>query len=542
MGNAGVMPLPVGAVLAGYRIERVLGTGGMGVVYLAKNPTLSRRDALKVLGADLSRDPGFRERFVREADIASMLFHPNIVSVYGRGETDSGQLWIAMQYVEGTDAEQALREGTMTPNRAIRIVREVAKALDYAHDRNVVHHDVKPANFLLSKDFGDSEHVLLSDFGVARNIGDGEPSVNSLLTATLAYAAPEVIAGDPIDGRADLYSLGCTLFRLLTGKQPFYRAKGESATARAHLDAAPPRVSDHLAWAPRQLDQVIAKALAKDPARRFASAREFATAATEAIRGTAPALPAPSPTADPTSGPHQMPRHRAKRRSTTPPPLAPKPLTAPRPDHSQFPSLSDQLGLPVVNPKPAQRMSTRPLFIGAAAVALVTAVVGFVVWSQRPSPAPTAGPTAPAPAPVNGEAETRLTLLLPAGYPPGSCTPATAPAGAAAVLSCGATIEPNGPSSATYTLARNPEALRSAFDAVVQSAVTVVCPGNIQSPGPWRHNANPTVPVGRVFCGNRGGRPLVAWTNDSERLLSFVQNDVPGPTLDQLYAWWSTHS
>src|ERR1700761_7640345 len=260
MGNAEVMPLPVGSVVGGYRIERVLGTGGMGVVYLAKNPTLPRLHALKGLSAELSRDRGFRERFVREADIAAVLSHPNIVSVYGRGETDSGQIWIAMQYIAGTDAEEALREGTMTPNRAIRIVREVAKALDYAHDRNVVHHDVKPANFLLSKEFDDNEHVLLSDFGVARRIGDSETSVNSLLTATLAYAAPEVIAGERIDGRADLYSLGCTLFRLLTGKQPFYRARGESATARAHLDQAPPRVSDYLAWAPAQLDRVVAKA------------------------------------------------------------------------------------------------------------------------------------------------------------------------------------------------------------------------------------------------------------------------------------------
>jgi serine/threonine protein kinase len=311
IGNAGVTPLSVGSVVAGYRIERVLGTGGMGVVYRAKNPTLSRRDLLKVLNAELSRNPAFRERFMREADIASVLFHPNIVSVYGRGETDNGQLWMAMQYVEVTDAEQALRDETMTPNRAIRIVREVAKALDYAHDRNVVHHDVKPANFLLSKDFGDEEHVLLSDFGVARTIGDGEKFLDGRLTATLAYAAPEVIAGHPVDGRADLYSLGCTLFRLLTGKQPFYQARGESATARAHLDAARPRASDHLAWATTQLDRVIAKALAKDPEKRFASARELASAATEAIRGTAPAVAPPPPSGETTTSHRPMPACRA---------------------------------------------------------------------------------------------------------------------------------------------------------------------------------------------------------------------------------------
>ena len=536
MGNAGLMPLGAGSVVAGYRIERVLGTGGMGVVYLAKHPAHPRRDALKVLSAELSRDPGFRERFLREADIASMLFHPNIVSVYGRGETDAGQLWIAMQYVEGTDAERALRDGTMTPNRAIHIVREVAKALDYAHDRNVVHHDVKPANFLLANDFGNNEHVLLSDFGVAQTISDRDTPGNGLLTATLAYAAPEVIAGDRVDGRADLYSLGCTLFRLLTGKQPFYQARGESATARAHLDAAPPRVSDHLPWGSTQLDQVIAKALAKDPAKRFMSAREFANAAAEAIRGTAPALAAPRPSGAGTSSARRVPRHRAEDRQTSP--TRPQALLEDRHE----PGLFDQLGLPVINPKPAQRIPARLLLIGAVVIAVV---VGVVIWSLLPSPAPSspaAGRSTSTTPPVDREAQTRLMQLLPVGYPSGSCRPAAASGGAVAVVTCGENIEPDGPSLATYTVARDPQALRAAFNATVASAVTVICPGSIQSPGPWRHTADPTVPVGTVFCGSRNGQPLVAWTNDAELLLNVTQGKVPGPTLEQLYAWWTTHS
>ena len=142
--------LKPGAVFAGYRIERPLGAGGMGAVYLVSDPHLPRHDALKVLSADLSRDPDFRARFVREADVAAKLDHPNIVSVYNRGETEDGQLWIAMQFVDGTDADAVLRDGTMTPLRAVHIVTEVAKALDHAHQRNVVHRDVKPANFLLS--------------------------------------------------------------------------------------------------------------------------------------------------------------------------------------------------------------------------------------------------------------------------------------------------------------------------------------------------------------------------------------------------------
>ncbi|MBP1823183.1 serine/threonine-protein kinase [Mycobacterium sp. OAE908] len=429
----------------------------------------------------------------------------------------------------------------MTPIRAVHIVREVAKALDYAHDRNVVHHDVKPANFLLANDFGNNEHVLLSDFGVARTIGDSDTPVNGLLTATLAYAAPEVIAGDPVDGRADLYSLGCTLFRLLTGKQPFYQARGESATARAHLDAAPPRVSDHLPWAPTQLDQVIAKALAKDPAKRFASAREFTNAAAEAIRGTAPASAAPLPSDADTSSARRAPRHRAEDRPTslTPPPPAPSP--GDRQEHG----LLDQLGLPVINPKPAHRIPARRLLIGAVATAVITVVAGLAIWAMRPSPAPsspTAGPSTSSAAPVNSEAQTRLLQVLPAGYPPGRCHPAATSDGAVAVVACGENIEPDGPSSATFTLARDPQALRAAFNATVSSSVTVICPGRIQSPGPWRHTADPTVMVGTVFCGTRNGQPLVAWTNDGELLLNVTQGEAPRPTLEQLYAWWTTHS
>src|ERR1700722_9666838 len=159
----GVQP---GSELAGYRIERVLATGGTCTVYLAHDPILPRLDALKVLNADLSKDAGSRERLIRESDTGARLHHPNIVSIYSRGEAQDGQLWIAMQYVAGTDAEAALASGTMNPPRALRIVREVAKALDYAHRLNLVHCDVNPSNFLLSNEpDSEEEHVLLSDFG-----------------------------------------------------------------------------------------------------------------------------------------------------------------------------------------------------------------------------------------------------------------------------------------------------------------------------------------------------------------------------------------
>ena len=288
-----------GSVVAGYRIERALGAGGMGAVYLAQNPTLPRLDAVKVLSAELSRSPEFRARFVREADVASSLSHPNIVAIHRRGETEQGQLWIAMQYVEGIDADAAVRERVMPPARAVFVVAEVAKALDYAHSRNVVHRDVKPANFLLSTE-GGVERVLLGDFGIARALDDIGLTMTGAVLATVAYAAPEVLSGMPFDGRADLYSLGCTLYRLLTGRTPFSEANGVPAVMMAHLEQPPPRVTDMVPGLPPALDWVIATAMAKDPAQRFQSGADLAAAATAALAGQSPmaavrVLPAPAP-------------------------------------------------------------------------------------------------------------------------------------------------------------------------------------------------------------------------------------------------------
>jgi serine/threonine protein kinase len=285
--------------VAGYRIERVLGIGGMGTVYLAQNPTLPRRDALKILSAELSRNQEFRARFIREADVAAQLDHPNIVSIYRRGETDDGHLWIAMTYVGGTDADEALRAGAMTPARAVHIVNEIAKALDYAHRHNVVHRDIKPANFLLSKEGGGDERALLGDFGIARALDDVGLTATGSLVATVSYAAPEVIAGVRFDHRADLYSLGCTLFRLLTGKTPFPADAGVPAVMLAHLQQPPPRVTDLAPGLPYALDSVIATAMAKDPGQRFQTAGQLAAAASEALhahiaRETAPWQAIPS--------------------------------------------------------------------------------------------------------------------------------------------------------------------------------------------------------------------------------------------------------
>ncbi|MGV0680636.1 protein kinase [Mycolicibacterium fortuitum] len=284
------MSIPDGHVFAGYRIVRLLGTGGMGEVYLVQHPRLPRQEALKILPSEISADPQFRARFIREADIAATLWHPHIVSVHDRGE-DDGQLWITMDYVEGKDAAQLLRDRYphgMPPADVFEIVSAIADALDHAHERYLLHRDVKPANILLTDTRNSDRRILLADFGIARDTFNATGlTATNVTVGSVAYAAPEQLTGQPLDGRADQYALAATAFHLLTGALPFPNTN-PAVVIGNHLSSPPPRLAPIRADL-GDIDEVLGKAMAKEPHQRFDTCRAFAAALAQ--RHARPAAP-----------------------------------------------------------------------------------------------------------------------------------------------------------------------------------------------------------------------------------------------------------
>jgi serine/threonine protein kinase len=338
--------------IAGYRIEALVGRGGMGEVYRAVQLSLGRRVALKVLAPKLADDQVFRRRFLRESRVAASIDHPSIIPIYETGE-EGGLLYIAMRYVDGMDLATLLRqEGRLAPARALAIMAQVASALDAAHARGLVHRDVKPANVLLAAGpHGGDGHCYLCDFGLIKQVGTEE--AQSALTATdqfvgtIPYVSPEQIEGRALDGRADLYSLGCMLFHCLTGTVPF-RGPTDVEVVFAHLREPPPPVSARAPDLPRSMDAIIARAMAKSPEDRWPTCSSLIDAlAAQVPSGSR----APSPDDDATRSmvmpppPHARPGAPPARPGTPPaqpgaapvrrpPPLAPAGREPPGPDRA----------------------------------------------------------------------------------------------------------------------------------------------------------------------------------------------------------------
>jgi tRNA A-37 threonylcarbamoyl transferase component Bud32 len=267
-----------GVEIGGYRVEQLIGRGGMGEVYRAYDSRLDRNVALKILAPRYADDDEFRERLLRESRLAASLDHPNVVPVYDAGEADAG-FYLAMRYVEGADLRAVLRrEGPLAPARALAIVSQVGAALDAAHAKGLVHRDVKPSNVLIDE----SGHCYLADFGLTQSASDRGQATDGSLLGTPDYVPPEQISGDEVGARADVYALGCVLFECVTGEAPF-RRPSEVATLYAHLREDPPVASARHSALPASLDSVFARALAKEPENRHSSCAELVVDASAAL-------------------------------------------------------------------------------------------------------------------------------------------------------------------------------------------------------------------------------------------------------------------
>jgi len=262
----------VGTQFAGYRIESVLGRGGMGVVYRATELALDRPVALKLIAPELAGDDSFRERFLRESRLAASIDHAGILPVYAAGEAD-GELFLATRFVPGTDLRSLTDDGPLPGERAIGLVGQVADALDAAHERGLVHRDVKPGNVLVDT----ADHCYLCDFGLTTQRVDGGTTATGRLAGSLDYLAPEQIRRGAVDGRADQYGLACVLYEVLSGTPPF-RRETEAQTLWAHMQEEPAPL---LAY--DELDPVFARALAKEPKERYEDCNAFADDARAAL-------------------------------------------------------------------------------------------------------------------------------------------------------------------------------------------------------------------------------------------------------------------
>jgi serine/threonine protein kinase len=274
--------LAPGTEFAGHRIEAVLGQGGMGLVYRATQLALDRPVALKLIVPEYAGDILFRERFKREARLAARIDHPNALPVFEAGEAE-GMLFLTMRYVDGTDLEAMIAgEGALGPELAAAIVGQVGAALDAAHAVGLVHRDVKPANVLIERGPGGEVHAWLTDFGLTKQVGSASGlTKTSMWVGTVDYAAPEQIQSMTVDARADVYALGCVLFQALTGRVPFPRER-EVSKIMAHASEPPPSVTDVLPAAPAAFDEIVRRAMAKDPDERHQSAGELGRAALNA--------------------------------------------------------------------------------------------------------------------------------------------------------------------------------------------------------------------------------------------------------------------
>ncbi|HEV7421176.1 MAG TPA: protein kinase [Mycobacterium sp.] len=524
-----------------YRLLRLIGKGGMGEVYEAEDTVKDRVVALKLLPEGVSHDPVFRKRLQREAHSAGRLQEPHVVPIHDYGEID-GVLYVDMRMINGSDLRRILKNfGPMTPARAVAIVRQIASALDAAHEGGVMHRDVKPENILVNRD----DFAYLVDFGIANAASDEKLTELGTAVGTYAYMAPERFTNDAVTYRADIYALACVLHECLTGSQP-YGGDSVSVVITAHLMQPIPRPSAERPGIPAAFDEVIARGMAKKPDERYASAGDLAMAATEALtardqdqaetilqRGEAATMPgmpmgqaatmaAPQPpTPPPDATPPPVPYGATPPPvpyGATPPPFAPAtrpPFGSSTPPPQQYgftgppappmgptggPSWPPPPGPtpPGSTPPGGNKVPWIPIAAVGGVLLLVLAAVGifFVVKpddtkagptmptasttksSERSSPTRTRTTTrTPSGNPDSFDA--KLMALIPPGYPTSVCEAASPPStGALATIDCAKSTQPGGPEAARYSIFADKDQLILHFnESIKENDEQLRCPG-----------------------------------------------------------------
>ncbi|MGQ0837053.1 serine/threonine-protein kinase [Actinokineospora sp.] len=360
-----------GRRLGHYRIDGVLGKGGMSVMYRATDIRLGRKVALKVIAEHLTEDPEFRERFVDEARNTSAIDHANVVPLYDFGEVD-GLLYIAMRLVDGSDMASLIKDGPLAPQRALGLLGQVAEALDNLHERGLVHLDVKPANVLVTTRESAGEHIYLADFGLTRRGATGHRTRGGDFLGSPTYAAPEHLRGEPVDGRTDAYSLACVLFACLAGRPPFQGQVPD--VIQGHLNRDVPALTDYVVLPPA-IDDVVRRGMAKTQAQRYASCRELVAAARQALAGVR--QPASVPAQRGPAGTMRAPQPTYQQ----PPPYQPRPPQQPMAQQPM--SQADPVRLRPPAPAGstafgADRNGARwlaPVLVGLVAIGLIVAAI-----------------------------------------------------------------------------------------------------------------------------------------------------------------------
>ncbi len=569
----------IGSTIAGYRLEALLGRGGMSVVYLAEHLRLGRKVALKLLAPALSQDADFRERFERESRRAAEMDHPNIIPVYDAGEAE-GVLYIAMRYVRGSDLKSMLEtEGALGVGRTLYLLEQAAAALDAAHARDLVHRDVKPANILVEQP---ADNVFLSDFGIVKQTTASRGLTRTgIFVGTVDYAAPEQIEGQGVDARTDVYALGCVLYECLTGRMPFAR-EGEVAVMHAHLTEAPPHVTAARADLPTGLNAVVARAMAKDREERFQSCGELMAAARSAAlqRPTAAPTAHASDAALATAG--AAAGAAAAARGAPPTAFADHQSVAPPAAVSQ-PGGAAASSAGRAGVKPARRF---PAWVAIAAALAAAAIAAAVVFAVTRGSEPSGSSTPPA-APQQPAAEPPATEPAateppatepPATEPPATEPPATTAEAEEAVLANGlepvthpeiwqdCTVEATPRSGATQTATCVPPAdesrrfdsveislypdaasLAAAYDEIKAEQGLQPDAGRCNATrwtgeGGWLHGTDR--PGGRRMCFfDEDGNVVIVWTH--EKLGQPTHLDTLGiarradTNHAQLFGWWS---